>query len=205
MNINKTDAVNSTAINVKKTQGRRKIAMKPIANQNSRHITFPRVALIFSRKLVNFAFLCGVEIVSIVQSLKRQRLFTFGHPSADTIINQYLSEKSALDQQFNFVQQNNEYCSQICKELDAKKKKKEIIYESKMVNGNNNEFWWDELVNDIGIEELDKFVDALEELKKRVNMRVNESSMIKGSSLSSTSTMNQAINYCASVVPFDFN
>ncbi|PHU14118.1 hypothetical protein BC332_15323 [Capsicum chinense] len=91
------------------------------------------------------------------------------------------------------------------RELDAKKKKKEIIYESKMVNGNNNEFWWDELVDDIGIEELDKFVDALEELKKRVNMRVNESSMIKGSPLPSTSTMNQAINYCASVVPFDFN
>ncbi|KAM3361097.1 hypothetical protein P3S68_015951 [Capsicum galapagoense] len=58
----------------------------------------------------------------------------------------------------------------------------------------------------MGIEDLDKFVDALEELKKRVNMRVDELNMIKGSSsLPSTSTMNQAIDYCASVVPFDFN
>ncbi|KAF3632588.1 putative transmembrane proteinC-like isoform X1 [Capsicum annuum] len=202
MNMNNTDAVNSTAMNVKKTQGRRKIAMKPIANQNSRHVTFFKRRSGLFKKASELCILCGVEIAIIVQSLKRQRLFTFGHPSADAIIDRYLSGKSASDQQFSFVQQNNEYFSQISRELDEE----EIIDESKRVNGNNNGFWWNESIDDMGIEDLDKFVDALEELKKRVNMRVDELNMIKGSSsLPSTSTMNQAIDYCASVVPFDFN
>ncbi|PHU20040.1 hypothetical protein BC332_11191 [Capsicum chinense] len=176
MNMNNTDAVNSTAMNVTKAQGRRKIAMKPIANQNSRHVTFSKRRSGLFKKASELCILCGVEIAIIVQSLKRQRLFTFGHPSADAIIDRI-------------------GCGE-----------EEIIDESKRVKGNNNGFWWNESIDDMGIEDLDKFVDALEELKKRVNMRVDELNMIKGSSsLPSTSTMNQAIDYCASVVPFDFN
>ncbi|KAJ8531236.1 hypothetical protein K7X08_026670 [Anisodus acutangulus] len=120
---------------------------------------------------------------------------------------QYLAGKSSSsssvsDHQSNFVQQNNEYYSQICKELEAEKKKKEIIDESKMMNGNNNRgFWWNECTDDMSIEELEEFVVALEELKKKVNMRADELSMLNGSSRPS----NQAVDYCASVVPYDFN
>ncbi|KAJ8531235.1 hypothetical protein K7X08_026669 [Anisodus acutangulus] len=112
------------------------------------------------------------------------------------------SSSSVSDHQSNFVQQNNEYYSQICKELEAEKKKKEIIDESKMMNGNNNRgFWWNECTDDMSIEELEEFVVALEELKKKVNMRADELSMLNGSSLPS----NQAVDYCASVVPYNFN
>lgn len=215
MNINNTNAVNSPAVTVKKTQGRRKIAIKPIANQNSRHVTFSKRRLGLFKKASELCILTGAEIAILVQSLKRQRLFTFGHPSADAVIDRYLTgkseeEESAGDNQFNFVQQSNEYYSQICRELETEKKNKEIIDESKMVNGNNGGgggFWWNESTDDMGIEELEKFVSALEELKKKVNMRCDELSMINGSSSmpASTSTMNQAIDYCASIVPFDFN
>ncbi|PHU23692.1 hypothetical protein BC332_08799 [Capsicum chinense] len=174
MNANNTDTVDSSAVPVKKTQGRRKIVIKPIANQNSRHVTFSKRRLGVFKKASELCILCGAEIAIIVQSLKRQRLFTFGHPSVD-VIDRYLTGKSSSvnNHRFNFVQQNNEYYSQICRELDAEKKNKEIIDESKMVNGNNNGFWWNESIDNMGIEELDKFVDALEELKKRVNMRVD--------------------------------
>ncbi|KAK6792231.1 hypothetical protein RDI58_011312 [Solanum bulbocastanum] len=220
MNINNsTNAVNSAAVAVKKTQGRRKIAIKPIANQNSRHVTFSKRRLGLFKKASELCILTGAEIAIIVQSLKRQRLFTFGHPSADAVINRYLTgkseeegEKSAGDDQFNYVQQSNEYYSQICRELEAEKKVKEeiVIDESKMVNGgsNNGGFWWNESIDDMGIEEVEKFLCALEELKKKVNMRCDELSMINGSSsmaAASTSSMNQAIDYCASIVPFDFN
>ncbi|KAK4722152.1 hypothetical protein R3W88_012385 [Solanum pinnatisectum] len=220
MNINNnTNAVNSAAVAVKKTQGRRKIAIKPIANQNSRHVTFSKRRLGLFKKASELCILTGAEIAIMVQSLKRQRLFTFGHPSADAVINRYLTgkseeegEKSAGDDQFNYVQQSNEYYSQICRELEAEKKVKEeiVIDESKIVNGgsNNGGFWWNKSTDDMGIEELEKFMCALEELKKKVNMRCDELSMINGSSsmaAASTSSMNQAIDYCASIVPFDFN
>ncbi|KAL3339830.1 hypothetical protein AABB24_028437 [Solanum stoloniferum] len=216
---NNTNAVNSAAVAVKKTQGRRKIAIKPIANQNSRHVTFSKRRLGLFKKASELCILTGAEIAIMVQSLKRQRLFTFGHPSADAVINRYLTgkseeegEKSAGDDQFNYVQQSNEYYSQICRELEAEKKVKEeiVIDESKMVNdgSNNGGFWWNESTDDMGIEEVEKFMCALEELKKKVNMRCDELSMINGSSsmaAASTSSMNQAIDYCASIVPFDFN
>ncbi|XP_060192908.1 agamous-like MADS-box protein AGL62 [Lycium barbarum] len=211
-NTKNTNTVNSTAVTVKKTQGRRKIAIKPIANQNSRHVTFSKRRLGLFKKASELCILSGAEIAIIVQSLKRQRLFAFGHPNADAIIDRYLSGKStsssplAVDHQSNFVQQNNEYYSQICRELEAEKRKKEVIDESKIVNGNNNGgFWWNERTNDMGIEELEEFQTALEELKKKVNMRADELSMLNGSSLPSTSTMNHAVDYCASIVPYDFN
>ncbi|KAH0683419.1 hypothetical protein KY290_022018 [Solanum tuberosum] len=224
MNINNnTNAANSAAVAVKKTQGRRKIAIKPITNQNSRHVTFSKRRLGLFKKASELCILTGAEIAIMVQSLKRQRLFTFGHPSADAVIDRYLTGKSeeegvksAGNDQFNYVQQSNEYYSQICRELEAEKKVKEeiVIDESKMVNGGSNNggggFWWNESTDDMGIEELEKFMCALEELKKKVNMRCDELSMINGSSsmaaaAASTSSMNQAIDYCASIVPFDFN
>ncbi|MCD7459301.1 hypothetical protein HAX54_040562 [Datura stramonium] len=211
-NTSNTNAVNSSSITIKKTQGRRKIAIKPIANQNSRHVTFSKRRLGLFKKASELCILSGAEIAIIVQSMKRQRLFAFGHPSADAVIDRYLAGKSsstaasAPDHEFNFVQQNNEYYSQICRELEGEKKKKEIIDESKMVNGNKNGgFWWNEPIDDKGIEELEVFVAALEELRKKVNMRAEELSMINGSSLPSSSTMNQAVDYCASIVPYDFN
>ncbi|KAK4340119.1 hypothetical protein RND71_041581 [Anisodus tanguticus] len=74
-------------------------------------------------------------------------------------------------------------------ELEVEKKKKESIQESKMVNNNNNNegFWWNEQVDDMGIDQLEEFMSALGELKKKVTMRADELSMINGSSSSNSS------------------
>ncbi|XP_009605702.1 agamous-like MADS-box protein AGL62 [Nicotiana tomentosiformis] len=215
--------MNTTTKTVKKTQGRRKIEIKPIDNQNSRHVTFSKRRLGLFKKASELCMLSGAEIVILVQSLK-QRLFTFGHPNADAIIDRYLTGKSSSSSstvdQLN-VQQNNQYYSQICRELEAEKKKKEIIENSKIVNNNNEGFWWNEPIDDMGIEELEESMGALEELKKKITMRADELSMINGSSVvPTTSTVNNniarfgaedqflnqaAIDYCSSIVPYQFN
>ncbi|KAF3615674.1 putative agamous-like MADS-box protein AGL62-like, partial [Capsicum annuum] len=119
---------------VKKTHGRRKIAIKPIDNQNSRH------------------------------SLKRQSLFTFGHPSADAVIDRYItgipssSLSSSTTDEFN-LQQNNQYYSHMCKDLEAEKKKKGNIEEEKLVNiadNNNGGYWLNEPIDTKGIDELEE-------------------------------------------------
>ncbi|XP_060217046.1 agamous-like MADS-box protein AGL61 [Lycium barbarum] len=119
---------------------------------------------------------------------------TFGHPSADAVIDRYLTGKSSslsTNDQLN-MQQNNQYYSQLCREPETEKKKKESIEESKLVNNdgndNNGGFWWNEPVDDMRIEELEEFMTALGELKKKVTMRADELNMINGSS-SSNSTM----------------
>jgi len=107
--------------------------------------------------------------------------------------------------------------------LEVKKKKKEITENSKIVNNNNNNevFWWNKSIDEMGIEELEEFMGALEELKKKIAMRADELSMINGSSVvPTTSTLNNniarfgaedqflnqaAIDYCSSIVPYQFN
>ncbi|KAM3282800.1 hypothetical protein P3S67_026445 [Capsicum chacoense] len=86
---------------------------------------------------------------------------------------------------------NNQYYSHICKDLEAEKKKKENIEEEKLVNiddNNNGGYWWNEPIDTKGIDELEEFMVALENLKRNVTTRVDELSMLNGSS-SSNSTM----------------
>ncbi|PHT40726.1 hypothetical protein CQW23_19580 [Capsicum baccatum] len=77
------------------------------------------------------------------------------------------------------------------KDLEAEKKKKENIEEEKLVNiddNNNGGYRWNEPIDTKGIDELEEFMVALENLKKNVTTRVDELSMLKGCS-SSNSTM----------------
>ncbi|PHT31541.1 MADS-box transcription factor 23 [Capsicum baccatum] len=167
---------------VKKTQGRRKIAIKKIDNQNSRHVTFLKRRLGLFKKASELCIFTGAEIVILVPSLKRQHLFTFGHPSADAIIDRYVTRisssllSSSTTDEFN-LQQNNQYYSHMCKDLEAGKKKKENIEEEKLVNiddNNNGGYWWNEPIDTKGIDELEEFMVALENLKKNVTSRVDE-------------------------------
>ncbi|PHT65097.1 MADS-box transcription factor 23 [Capsicum annuum] len=150
---------------VKKTQRRRKIAIKPIDNQNSRHVTFSKRRLGLFKKASELCILTGAEIVILVQSLKRQRLFTFSHPSADAVIDHYVtgipssSLSSSTTDEFN-LQQNNQYYSHMCKDLEAEKKKKENIEEEKLVNiddNNNGGYWWNEPIDTKGSDGCDYY------------------------------------------------
>ncbi|PHT40738.1 hypothetical protein CQW23_19592 [Capsicum baccatum] len=158
------------------------------------------------------------------KSLKRQRLFNFGHPSADDVIDRYItgipssSLSSLTTDEFN-LQQNNQYYSHICKDWEAEKKKKENIEEEKVnIDDNNNGgYWWNEPIDTKGIDELEEFMVALENLKKNVTTRVDELSMLNGSSSSNSMMkiarfgaedqfLNQvAIDYCSSIVPYELN
>ncbi|KAM3291388.1 hypothetical protein P3S67_019677 [Capsicum chacoense] len=177
---------------IKKTQGRRKIAIKPIDNQNSRHVTFSKPRSGLFKKASELCILIGAEIVILIQSLKGQSLFTFGHPSADAVIDRYLTRKSSSSlsssttDEFN-LQKNNQYFSQVCKDLEAEKKKKENIEEAKMVNIDSNNSdnvgcWWYEPIETKDIDELEQFMVALEKLKKNVTTRADELSLLNGSS-----------------------
>ena len=106
----------------------------------------------------------------------------------------------------------------MCKDLDAEKKKKENIEEEKLVNiddNNNGGYLWNEPIDTKGIDELEEFMVALENLKKNVTTRVYEFSMLNGSSSSNSTVkiarlgaedqfLNQvAIDYFSSIIPYD--
>ncbi|KAK4340117.1 hypothetical protein RND71_041579 [Anisodus tanguticus] len=147
---------------VKKTQGRRKIAIKPIDNQSSRHVTFSKRRLGLFKKASELCILTGAEIAILVQSLKRQRLFTFGHPSADSVIDRYLNGKSSSStvNQLNMQQNNQSIILGFVENWKWRRKRKRAFKNQRC---------------------------ALGELKKKVTMRADELSMINGSSSSNSS------------------
>ncbi|PHT40756.1 hypothetical protein CQW23_19610 [Capsicum baccatum] len=90
----------------------------------------------------------------------------------------------------------------MCKDLEAEKKKKENIEEGKLVNiddNNNGGYWWNEKIDTKGIDELEEFMVALENLKKNVTTRVDELR-------AEDQFLNQvSIDYCSSIVPYELN
>ncbi|KAI8002773.1 hypothetical protein LOK49_LG08G00561 [Camellia lanceoleosa] len=102
--------------------------------------------------------------------------------------------------------------SNVSKELEAEKRRRAVIEETEKA-ANDGGFWWDEAVDDLGLEELEQYMAALEELKKNVSMKAGELIIMKANS-SMMFGMNESSNHgglglmsdCAiSTVPHGFD
>ncbi|GMQ01234.1 hypothetical protein CsSME_00047940 [Camellia sinensis var. sinensis] len=197
----------------KTTQGRQKIEIKKIESVSKRQVTFSKRRAGLFKKASELCILSGAEIAIVVKS-PGKRTFAFGHPSVDAVIDRYLTGTSATAEQNNCpsVLDFNEKYAQVSKELEAEKRRSAVIEETKKV-ANDGGFWWDEAVDDLGLEELEQYVAALEELKKNVSMKADELMIMKANS-SMMFGMNESANHgglglmsdCAtSMVPHGFD
>ncbi|KAL6971086.1 hypothetical protein U1Q18_030769 [Sarracenia purpurea var. burkii] len=85
------------------------------------------------------------------------------------------------------MQEFNEHYAQVSKNLEAEKKRSALIEESKAAAATDGGgFWWDEVIDNFGVDELEQYAAALEELKKNVAMRADELMLVKASSLPPT-------------------
>ncbi|XP_047949551.1 agamous-like MADS-box protein AGL61 [Salvia hispanica] len=78
----------------KKTLGRRKIAMKKIEKKSSLQVAFSKRRGGLFRKATELSILCGVEIAILVKS-PAGKLYSFGHPSVDALINRVAPSPAA--------------------------------------------------------------------------------------------------------------
>ncbi|KAL1560425.1 agamous-like MADS-box protein AGL29 [Salvia divinorum] len=69
----------------KKSQGRRKIEMKLIEDENARTVTFSKRRAGLFKKATELSVLCGTQIALIIFSLGG-RAYSFGHPDVESII-----------------------------------------------------------------------------------------------------------------------
>lgn len=173
----------------KKTQGRRKIEIKKIDSENSRQVTFSKRRTGLFNKASELCVLTGAEAAIITQS-PGGRVFAFGHPSVDSVVEKYLGGSSSMSSQekvaINEVNLNptsmhenfNQKYNEITKEIEDEKKKN--VLEDKVEDGPN--FWWEESFENLGVEELEKYIASMEKLKDNITMRANEMAMIRNSS-----------------------
>ncbi|KAK4402013.1 Agamous-like MADS-box protein [Sesamum angolense] len=183
----------------KTTQGRKKIEIKKIENLSNRQVTFSKRRVGLFKKASELSILTGADIAIVVHSLGK-RVFSFGHPTPDSVIDHFLTgggpegEEPRENCPTSKTRDYNSHYSEVCRELEVEKKRKEVIEEAKRVEcyGGGGEFWWDEAVEGLELEELEQYAAALEELMKNVTMRADDLMLIHSSNSLPNSDMEEA-------------
>ncbi|KAI3446652.1 hypothetical protein Pfo_003317, partial [Paulownia fortunei] len=140
--------------------------IKKIDDKSSRQVTFSKRRAGLFKKASEISVLCGAEAAILVLSQK-ENVFTFGHPSADSVVDRFT--------QYTQCEHDHEACNSntMHKYLEEFKILKEMMMAS-FASDKRDPFWWNKDVDEMGLEELEEFMDALEELKKIVQKKVDE-------------------------------
>ncbi|KAL5070419.1 hypothetical protein RYX36_021306 [Vicia faba] len=74
----------------RKSRGRQKIEMKKMSNESNLQVTFSRCRSGLFKKANKLCTLCDAEVALVVFT-PSEKVFSFGHPNIDTLIDRYLS------------------------------------------------------------------------------------------------------------------
>ncbi|GER42869.1 MADS-box transcription factor family protein [Striga asiatica] len=179
---NNEEEMNRPEKRTKKTsQGRKKIEIKKIANPSNRQVTFSKRRVGLFKKASELCILSGAEIAIIVHSLGK-RVFTFGHPTPDAVIDRFLGGDGgggAHAPPCAAVDYNRHYAG-VCRELEAEKRRGEAARGGAGA-GVEGVMWWNEAVEGLDLEELERYAAALDELIKNVTMKANDFMVMQSS------------------------
>jgi len=158
----------------KKTQGRQKIEMKKISNESNLQVTFSKRRSGLFKKASELCTLCGAYIALIIFS-PSEKVFSFGHPNVETIIDRYLSQVPPQnDDIMRFIEANrnasvrelNDLLTRMKDALDINKNRANEL--SQLRKKNEAHFWWTCPFDRMNFVQLELFKKALEDLKKLV-------------------------------------
>ncbi|KAK8952403.1 Agamous-like MADS-box protein AGL61 [Platanthera zijinensis] len=151
--------------------GRQKIAMKRIVREEARQVCFSKRRAGLFKKTTELSILCGAEIGIVVFS-PAGKPFSFGHQSLDHIIRRFISGGIDGDKLHHL---NEEHAGLIEKLEEARRRQSELEME---VAAQQVALGLDIEVQQMMMEELKCFHNALEELRRNVESRREELEMI---------------------------
>ncbi|KAJ1439908.1 hypothetical protein SESBI_02132 [Sesbania bispinosa] len=158
----------------KKSRGRQKIEMKKMSNESNLQVTFSKRRSGLFKKASELCTLCGGNVAIIVFS-PGEKVFSFGHPNVDAVINRYLTgipPQNSGTMQFIEAHRNANVCelntqlAQINNQLESERKHGDEL--NRMRKAAQAQFWWAYPIEEINRVQLEQFKLALEELKKHV-------------------------------------
>ncbi|XP_021717252.1 agamous-like MADS-box protein AGL62 [Chenopodium quinoa] len=144
-----------------KPQGKRKIAIAKIENKARKQVAFSKRRKGVFKKASELCTLCNAEIAVLTFS-EAGKVFTFGHPSADEVINRYInsSTSSPLSLSLDSSSVTNEHVG------------KEKLSHAATCSDEKDLSWWQKPVEGLGLEELEKFMNSLIELRINVASKI---------------------------------
>ncbi|KAI3953190.1 hypothetical protein MKX01_042185 [Papaver californicum] len=162
------------AVARKPSMGREKIEIKRIEKEDVRQVTFSKRRGGVFKKAHELSTLCGAEIAIIVFS-PAGKPFSFTHPHS--VIDRYVSAG------YNSLQENMSPSTPLVTahreakmhdlNREYKKKRRASI---KMMKENKKQFWWDS-TDDLGVHELEQLSAAIDDLKHRLLLDENSSTI----------------------------
>lgn len=162
----------------KKSQGRRKIEMKLIADENARTVTFSKRRAGLFKKATELSVLCGTQIALIIFSLGG-RAYSFGHPDVESIIGRFSNRNPVPNPQESahtmrirsgMLQGIKQQFDQKSEELEIKKKRgKEIEAALDSSSCNATE----ENLDGLDLHQLQQLKEKMEKLREQLRILAN--------------------------------
>ncbi|XP_068661716.1 agamous-like MADS-box protein AGL62 [Aristolochia californica] len=162
----------------KPSMGRQKIDIKKIENPDARQVCFSKRRSGLFKKAAELCLLCNAQVAIIVFS-PAGKIFTFGHPSVDSVIERFLRGHNAgteIPQLGPMTEELSRHCCDLMEQVETEKKKKEVLQErgKPAAASGGQESWWEVDVRGRGLHELEEFKMSLEKLRDNVLNRAEE-------------------------------
>ncbi|KAL4303398.1 hypothetical protein GQ457_10G022070 [Hibiscus cannabinus] len=158
----------------RKNLGRQKVEMVKMTKESNLQVTFSKRRGGLFKKASELSTLCGVELALVVFS-PGNKVFSFGHPSVDIIIDRY-SRNSAPETSITSqiigahrdsnVRRLNMELTELTSQLEAKKKLGAEL--TQMSKANQELYWFQSPIQELDLSQLQQLKSALEKLKNDV-------------------------------------
>ncbi|PWA52374.1 AGAMOUS-like 23 [Artemisia annua] len=158
----------------KKSKGRQKIQMMKMEKESNLMVTFSKRRSGLFKKASELSILCGAEIAIIVFS-PGKKVFSFGHPSVETIVERFLSHNpppNSSTSQFVEAHRNanihelNRQLTYDISQLEDQKIKGEQF--SQMRKASQDNHWWEAPIESLGLGELERLNIIMGLLKQNI-------------------------------------
>ncbi|WCJ18078.1 MADS-box transcription factor family protein [Euphorbia peplus] len=158
----------------RKSKGRQKVEMVKMPNESNLQVTFSKRRSGLFKKASELCTLCGAEVAIVVFS-PGKKVFSFGHPSVETVIDRYTSNNPArpsptmqlIEAHRNAaVRELNVQLSQITTQVEMEKKRAEEI--NQLTKAGRNQFWWEQPREQLNFSQLKQMREAMLHVRENI-------------------------------------
>ncbi|XP_055814802.1 agamous-like MADS-box protein AGL62 [Solanum dulcamara] len=169
----------------RRSMGRQRVDMVKMKKESNLQVTFSKRRAGLFKKASELCTLCGAEIAIVVFS-PGNKVFSFGHPSVDTLVERFLGG--------NLPPPNNDVHNQLIvshrnaglRELNAKLTNIEGVLQMEKNRGESlkeirrraNGRWWESPIEELSLFQLQQLREALEILKQKVEKEAQQQQMV---------------------------
>ncbi|KAK7390999.1 hypothetical protein VNO78_19273 [Psophocarpus tetragonolobus] len=170
----------SMSKNKKSSLGRQKIPIEKIPKKSHLQVTFSKRRSGLFKKASELCTLCGVEIAIVVFS-PADKAFSFGHPEVESLIDRYTTRNPPQESSAHHlveahrnanVRDLNMQLTQVFNHLEIEKKRGEDLDHVRKTR--QRQFWWENPVDDLGLDELLQLKLSIEDLKKNTEKHASK-------------------------------